>query len=182
MSFVELDCPEGFHCPGFRTDIYAKCNNGTYCGENTRFPQNCPPGYFGSSRTDNFDVNKACIACGIGQYSDSGSNTCEDCWAGYVCQNAAKKPNPVTAEEGGYICPKGFYCPVASTSPIACPLAHYSDEEGNGFANQCKPCPVDYFGIEVGATSCRKCAGGTVSDVGSTTCRCKGLNRKYLAD
>ena len=66
-------------------------------------------------------------------------------------------------------------------TPIACPLGHYSDEEGNGFANQCKPCPENYFGIEVGAKSCRACEGATVSDVGSISCRCQGLNRKYLA-
>ena len=157
--------------------------NGTFCGESSIVPTNCPDGWFGSSVTENYDLNSGCIACGKGQYSNAGTNTCEDCFAGFVCVNAATKPNPRDLEkDGGYECPAGFYCPVASTSPIACPLAHYSETTGNGFANQCKPCPENYFGIEVGATSCRKCAPGTISDVGSTSCRCKGLNRKYLAD
>ena len=85
-------------------------------------------------------------------------------------------------EDNGYSCPAGFYCTVASTTPIACPLGHYSDKVGNGYANQCEPCPANYFGIEVGATTCQPCQGSTISDVGSTSCRCKGLNRKYLAE
>lgn len=173
MSEEPIDCPESFYCPGYRTDIYAKCTNGTFCGESTRFPESCPAGYFGSSNTSNVDLNSACFACGEGQYSNSGSNTCEDCYAGFVCEKAARKPNPRDrVTEGGYECPPGFYCPVASTTPIACPLGHYSDTAGNGYANQCKPCPENFFGIEVGATSCQACQGGTISDVGSTSCRC----------
>jgi hypothetical protein len=33
----------------------------------------------------------------------------------------------------------------------------------------------------VGQTECQACQGNTVADIGSTTCRCVGLNRKYLA-
>jgi len=182
-SAAPLDCPQGFYCPGYRTDIYAKCTNGTFCGNATRFPESCPAGYFGSSNTSNFDLNSGCFSCGSGQYSNSGSNSCEDCYAGFVCEKGARKPNPRDRKvDGGYECPAGYYCPVASVTPIACPLGHYSETKGNGYANQCKPCPENFFGIEVGATSCRKCQGATVSDVGSTSCRCQGLNRKYLAD
>ena len=46
----------------------------------------------------------------------------------------------------------------------------------------CKPCPVNTFGNDVGQTSCTSCEEGTVSEIGSTTCKCAGLNRKYLAD
>jgi hypothetical protein len=28
-----LPCPKGYYCPTYRTDIYTKCMNGTYCGE-----------------------------------------------------------------------------------------------------------------------------------------------------
>lgn len=158
MSNSTLPCPEGFNCPSFRTDIYSKCTNGTYCPAESRFPVKCPAGHFGSSRTDNFDKNLGCIACGKGQYSDSGTNTCEDCYAGYVCVEAATTPVPIDIEkDGGYKCPAGSYCPEASTTPIACPLAHYSEKQGAGFLNECNPCPANYFGVEVGATSCRKC-------------------------
>ena len=62
------------------------------------------------------------------------------------------------------------------------PIGTYNDEVGNGFANQCHPCPAGSYGNEVAATSCRQCIGTSTSDVGATTCRCVGLNRKYLAD
>ena len=99
-----------------------------------------------------------------------------------MCTEASKKPNPRSLEEGGYECPAGYYCPVASTSPIACPLGHYSAVKGNGYANQCQPCPENTYGVKVGATGCDLCQGSTRSDVGSTSCRCAGLNRKYLAN
>ena len=85
LSMNETNCPESFHCPSYRTDIYAKCTNGTYCPESSRFETQCRAGYFGSSKTNNIDLNSGCIACGKGQYSDAGTNTCEDCWAGFVC-------------------------------------------------------------------------------------------------
>jgi len=34
----------------------------------------------------------------------------------------------------------------------------------------------------VGATSCRQCKGSTISQPAAITCKCIGLNRKYLAD
>lgn len=33
----------------------------------------------------------------------------------------------------------------------------------------------------MGQTECQACQGNTVAEIGSTTCRCVGLNRKYLA-
>ena len=182
LSAEPTPCPGSFYCPGYRTDIYAKCLNGTYCPESTQFPESCPAGAFGSSNTTNIDLNSGCFYCGAGQYSNSGSNTCEDCYAGFVCERAARKPNPRDrVVDGGYECPAGSYCPVASTTPVACPLGTYSATKGNGYANQCTPCPENYYGIEVGATECRPCQGSTISPVGSTSCKCKGLNRKYLA-
>lgn len=68
-----------------------------------------------------------------------------------------------------------------STSGVACPVGTYSNTEGNGQLNQCKPCPVNTYNNDVGQTSCVPCEGTTVSDIGSTTCRCVGLNRKYLS-
>jgi len=89
---------------------------------------NCPAGSFGTGRTDNYDLPTSCVSCGRGQYSALGSNTCEDCWAGYVCVSAAKKPNPTDLKkEGGMVCPKGFYCPKKTWSAIACPLGTYND-------------------------------------------------------
>jgi hypothetical protein len=37
MSAKETACPESFHCPSYRTDIYSKCTNGTYCPEGSQY-------------------------------------------------------------------------------------------------------------------------------------------------
>lgn len=71
MSSNETVCPEAFMCQGYRTDIYTKCKNGTYCPEGSERSQTCPAGYFGSSNTTNIDLNSACFACGLGQYSNA---------------------------------------------------------------------------------------------------------------
>lgn len=124
----------------------------------------------------------SCIPCGPGQYSDQISKTCLPCEAGYICFEGAKTSRPVDpATENGQICDAGFYCLKGSTSGIACPVGTYSNEKGNGQLNQCKPCPANTFGDSVGSTSCQPCRGNTVSDIGETTCRCVGLNRKYLS-
>jgi hypothetical protein len=128
-------------------------------------------------------MENSCKTCGLGQYSTVGTNTCADCWAGYVCIEGATKPNPTNLlTEGGVICPKGFYCPKRAYSAIACPLATYNDQEGAGFLNLCRSCQEGEYGDTVGAIKCKTCAPGTTSKAGSTSCRCIGLNRKYIAD
>ena len=176
-----LPCPKGYYCPTYRTDIYTKCMNGTYCGEGQAVPTPCPPGQFGTGRTDNFNETNSCIPCNAGQYSDATSKTCLPCEAGYICFRGATTPRPNSPEQKGQICDAGFYCLKGATSGVACPVGTYSSEKGNGQLNQCRPCPTNTFGDTVGATECQPCKGNTVSDIGSTTCRCVGLNRKYLA-
>ena len=183
MTDVTYECPASFNCPTYRTDVYTKCENGFYCGASSRYPTECPPGYFGSNDFNNVDIDTGCLECGQGKYSELGTNGCKDCLAGYICDKGAKKANPTNLEiDGGYVCPAGFYCPSGSITPIACPAGSYSEKEGIGSLAECKVCPKNYFGIDLAAITCYKCRGGTVSDAGSTTCRCEGLNRKYLAE
>ena len=89
---------------------------------------------------------------------------------------------PRNLDEGGYPCPKGFYCPGGTYTAVACPIGYYGDQEALGFLNECKPCQPGYYGNKVGATECQKCQGATISDLGSSTCQCIGLNRKYLSE
>lgn len=75
-----------------------------------------------------------------------------------------------------------MYCLKGAVSGVACPVGTYSNQKGNGQLNDCNPCPINTFGNSVGQTECQACKGSTVSDRGSTTCKCVGLNRKYLSD
>jgi hypothetical protein len=85
MSSEEIICPKGYYCPTYRTDIYIKCGNGTYCGEGETLPINCPAGQFGTGVTDNWDLESSCIPCGPGTYSDLEENNCLPCEAGFIC-------------------------------------------------------------------------------------------------
>ena len=51
-----------------------------------------------------------------------------------------------------------------------------------GSLNQCIPCPSNSFNQFVGGTECFQCLGSTLSQGATATCKCKGLNRKYLAE
>lgn len=74
MTNVPKPCPLGFYCPSFRTDLYTKCSNGTYCGVGQTKETMCPAGYFGTSVTWNYNVSVSCVACGPGEFSDQGTN------------------------------------------------------------------------------------------------------------
>ena len=66
MSDQPTNCPPGYFCPSYRTYIYKKCGNGTYCSGNNAAPVSCPAGTFGTGRTDNYDMKSSCIGCGLG--------------------------------------------------------------------------------------------------------------------
>ena len=95
---------------------------------------------------------------------------------------AAVTDRPRNLNEGGYPCPKGFYCPRGTYTAVACPLGTKGSREELGALNECDPCQPGEYGNKVGATECQKCKGSTISDIGDSTCRCIGLNRKYLAE
>lgn len=101
MSVEPETCPEGYFCPTYRTDIYTKCGNGTYCGDGAAAETSCPDGNFGTSETFNFNKEVSCIPCGPGQYSDSKSKTCEPCEAGYICFEGATTSRPNSVAERG---------------------------------------------------------------------------------
>jgi hypothetical protein len=73
MTPAPVTCPPGYYCPTYRTDIYTKCINGTYCGPGQSSMTFCPAGQFGTGITDNFNEAVSCIPCNAGQYSDSES-------------------------------------------------------------------------------------------------------------
>jgi hypothetical protein len=55
MSIREKTCPKGYFCPTYRTDIYSKCSNGTYCDTGAKVETPCNDGEFGTSITFNFN-------------------------------------------------------------------------------------------------------------------------------
>lgn len=68
------------------------------------------------------------------------------CYAGYVCTVNSVTPTP-TNGQGGYICPKGAYCPQVTgppvtgcLSPTLCPISTYNPSFGAEALSDCLPC------------------------------------------
>lgn len=120
------NCPAGFYCSplGDKTagDKTGVCTTGYYCPLNSALPIDCPGGH----------------------YCDGGA-TFTKCSAGYYCTTRATQANPTTAVEGGGICPAGYYCPLGSDSPIACPPGTYNPSTLGQSLSNCLPCPAGKY-------------------------------------
>ena len=82
--------------------------------------------------------------CKPGQYFGYGQ--CNDCEAGFVCQNNTSMKYPIYLNpEGGYECPSGNYCPKGSSSPIKCPKGTFRQDKKATKLSDCIQCPSDAY-------------------------------------
>lgn len=101
-----------------------KCKAGTFCPPGSDAPTPCTGGYY----------------CGMDELSaESGQ-----CLAGYYCNGSSTLQNPVN-ETFGDICPKGHYCPTASSYPIPCAEGEYSDAFAQHNISSCLPCTAGKY-------------------------------------
>jgi hypothetical protein len=123
----------------------------------------------------------ACQACLPGEYGDDPARlTCSVCPSGYVCQGATTKEHPTDiAEDKGYICPKGSYCPLGSSVEIDCPPGTYQPNFGESNSSSCLSCKAGFYQTLGGQDSCFRCSSSSGSLVGSTECTCVGQNRIF---
>lgn len=121
-SILGLDSGSDCSCPA--TSIGGRCNAGQFCPPGSESPQQCLPGHY----------------CDV----DALANVTGECDAGYYCNVSSTLKNPVN-ETFGDICPKGHYCPRASSSPIACQEGEYSDWFGNHNISSCLPCTAGMY-------------------------------------
>ena len=112
-------------------------------------------GYGTASRFDN-PVGIAVSATGIVAVADSNNHrvrllTCAPCPASYHCSSGAPT-----------ICPAGFFCPLFSFTPIACPAGTFSAATGAASNATCAQCPAGAY-CGAGAVSPTLCAAGYYS-------------------
>ena len=174
-----LDCPGGYYCPvNTTTPIY--CELGTYCPPQSAAPLLCPSGYISLAVENRTTLDVACHSCPAGYYSASQSDTnCTICAGGYVCTGAANTASPLTAADGGYICPAGYYCDPGTTAPVPCPAGSYNSATGQGSLSSCLLCPANTFQSLSGQTGCIPCTASSIAGVGSSSCSCAGKNRAF---
>ena len=161
FSISNSACPAGYYCTQGITTA-AACTNldTTLCPSGSRFEggQN--------------------VECAAGYYL-SGS-TCKYCDKGYVCTGNATVSNPNSTAEGGYICPRGYYCDSEiSVSEIACPIGTYNNFLGKGYSTDCHPCNANYYQNQIGQRTCIECGNGAISNANATTCTCGGDMKFY---
>lgn len=80
------------------------------------------------------------------------------CYAGYVCTVNSVTPTP-TNGQGGYICPKGAYCPQVTGPPVTgclaptlCPISTYNPSFGAEALSDCLPCQAGFSCSVIGST------------------------------
>ena len=86
-----------------------------------------------------------------GAISDTDATACQ---AGYYCRLGASSVTPTesscvddekTACLPGAKCPKGYYCPAGSSTPLGCPLGTTGNTEGATDVSACTQCPPHSF-------------------------------------
>ena len=94
----------------FQNDL---CPKGFYCTNGTANPTPCPRGRY--SGQSGLKQELECQECPPGKYcaveAAKELKNPPNCSEGYVCLGGAFKPTP-DDDQTGYICPKGFYCPL----------------------------------------------------------------------
>ena len=185
-------CPAGYYCPDFNV-VPISCPQGNYCPEGSGEPQKCPVGTYGgiielknisqclkcpigtfNSLTG--QTPQGCLTCSSGSYCDIGSTIQTPCPSNYYCPVPSVK---IGCPMGTYYdgvsgtsidmcqqCNKGFFCPTAGKSSIACVPGTYSDKLGSTI---CEACPEgSYCGL--GASEPTKCLINSYSVKGSSAC------------
>lgn len=136
-------CTAGNYCPGFGNDDETVCPAGSYCPASSDVPTPCPIGTFSAST--GLDQATDCTPCTAGKYCDKHGLTAVsgDCAAGYFCRSYAISDKPTQdASVNDYFgpCHKGYYCPLATGNPVACPAGKYLDAIGADALADCKAC------------------------------------------
>ena len=151
------------------------CPTGSYCPEGTQGALSCPPGTINPFSGKGYVQN--CTTTPSGYYSKAGSSAAAGmCHPGYYCLAGSTVPNQTPCPAGRYNadyagesmskcskCPAGFYCPIASSTPLMCPRGYYCPES----TSDPPPCLPGSYGNSPGlrtSSDCTPCDGGMYCD------------------
>eukprot|EP00062_Callorhinchus_milii_P011253 gi/632957009/ref/XP_007894246.1/ PREDICTED: uncharacterized protein LOC103180293 [Callorhinchus milii] len=193
-SVNELVCRAGSYCRE-RTNVPTVCPGGYLCpfgshAYNTPeqlcvFPYFCPVNSsqmlscVGGSRPVNVtglrdSLDKACLICEVGTYRRSISTEfhCSPCPPGFHCPQGTD--NYLASP-----CPAGYYCSELTHIPVPCPPGSYGNTSHAKHRSECYPCPINTFNHRYAQSACFPCGSTSYAAPGSSTCRCRGLNRAF---
>ena len=141
---TDLICPAGVECLGgisVQPDLETyPCRVGHYCprGNINPLPVPCPIGTFNAK---------------LGREQVSH---CEDCTAGYYCNQEG-----LNATEG--VCPEGYYCPRGTGDPNTnpCPVGFYRRGSSRESFQDCTQCMAGFYCDSEGLADPIDCPRGT---------------------
>jgi len=79
------------------------------------------------------------------------------------------------------ICPKGYFCKAACSSPEPCSPGFYSDSTGRSAEYECLLCKPGNYSARAGMTSCDQCLAGTYAN-GNGLAECTACPRGSYMD
>ncbi|XP_077422977.1 uncharacterized protein LOC144052618 isoform X3 [Vanacampus margaritifer] len=130
-----ISCPPGLCCLGSNnTSPSGPCSPGYYCtgGSASPIQHEAEQGHYtveGAVRPE---------PCPLGTFQPrQGAQSCMQCQGGRLCNQTGLSQPP--------LCPRGYYCPPASSFPRPCPTGWYSDEPGGEDVQHCRPCEAGWF-------------------------------------
>ena len=171
-------CPQNYYCPRGTGDPI-ECDLKHICDWNTEEQVICGPGYRVQDNSRYGGLNR-CVACEPGFYSSYHVEGCAECEPGFVCHYATNTAQPTLFDDhGGYVCPKGHYCPRGSAVERRCPTGSYNPFEGGEETGDCRLCAPGTFAALEGSHGCKVCGQFASSVEGSAQCTCKGQYRAY---
>ncbi|XP_051895661.1 uncharacterized protein si:ch211-286b4.4 [Pristis pectinata] len=178
MTGVATMCPSGYFCPlGSHTYNTPDqlCVFPYFCPANSSSMLPCYGGYMPINVTGLRDhLVKACLICEAGTYRGDSTTElyCRPCPAGYHCPKGS-------ASYLSHPCPLGYYCAEKTTLPVPCPPGTYRNTSCAKHLRECYPCPENTFNHLYAQRACFQCGSTSYSGLGSTTCKCHGLNRAF---
>ena len=163
-----ISCDPGRYGVPDRTSC-SLCPPGTYSthvgGVDVSICESCPPGRYNAVPGASFLAG--CQECAQGTFSSvagaNSSEACDLCPAGTACPSGSTKPT---------LCPPGEFSAISSPACSACTFGKFSNSNGTevckhcpkgtfqdeGRKTKCKLCPVDTYGVVIGASSQSDCA------------------------
>ncbi|PFH35772.1 hypothetical protein BESB_054230 [Besnoitia besnoiti] len=153
-------CAEGKLCSALGSRNETECPQGSYCPAAAESDVYCPRGTYGER--DGLPDAWSCTPCGVGKYClDTGlKNDGPSCAAGFHCAGGSRSIAPLSTEQGGGICRKGYFCKAGTAQPQECPRGTYNPNVGASSDADCLDCPAGQYcsdsGLETPTGACLK--------------------------
>jgi hypothetical protein len=162
-------CPLGTICPGHGRVDPAICPGGYVCSRHALDSPNirCPKGFYcpnGTVTSDPFrnDTTLRPLPCAPGTYCMGGVSSssirrgdfrfAQPCTEGFYCELASVSPM------GAGLCPKGFLCPEGTAVPKPTPVGFFAEMEGTVEPAACLP---GFYAPTIETVKCYPCPPGT---------------------